>query len=66
MRVLLGGSYDRKKSLFLGRLDTLEFQEILPVNEDGESLGRFGSFGRRNNLHLATEVALHVVDLCGL
>jgi hypothetical protein len=62
-RVLLGGSYDKKDSLFLGALETPEFQERTPVGEGGEPLKQFRAFGRRHGLYLTTEEALYVVDL---
>ena len=65
-RVLLAGSYDRRDSLFLGNLDSLSFQEMTPVSEAGEPLKRFRAFGRRHLLYVATDAALHVVDLRSL
>jgi hypothetical protein len=65
-RVLLAGSYDRRESLFLGRLDTLEFEELTPVDQEGEPLRQFRAFGRRDRLFLATDNALHVVELSDL
>jgi hypothetical protein len=62
----LGGSYDEKDALFLGRLDTLAFEQILPVDEAGQRLREFRSFGRRHRLYLATTEALHVVELRSL
>lgn len=62
-RVLLAGNYDRRESLFLGRLDTLEFEELMPVDHEGEPLRRFRAFGRRDRLFLATDEALYVVEL---
>jgi hypothetical protein len=64
--VLLGGSYDSKDSLFLGVLGTSDFQEVTPTDEAGQPLKRFRAFGRRHRLYLATEAALHVVDLRSL
>jgi hypothetical protein len=67
-RVLLGSSYGRlhKDSLFLGKLDTLDFQELTPTDNTGHPLKRCHAFGRRHLLYLATEAALHVVDLRSL
>ena len=65
-RVLLGGSYTKKESLFLGTLDTLEFQELQPLDERGNPLKQFRPLGRRHSLYLATEDALYVVDLGSL
>jgi hypothetical protein len=62
-RVLLAGSYDHAGTLFLGRLDKLDFEEVTPVNEEGLPLRKFSAFGRRHRLYLATEDAVHVVDL---
>jgi hypothetical protein len=62
-RVLLGGSYDRRDSLFLGELATLKFRRITPTDEAGNPFQRFRAFGRGRLLFLATESALHVVDL---
>ncbi len=62
-RVLLGGSYDRRESLFLGELDTLKFREIVPTDEGGNPFQRFRTFGRGHLLFLATDKALHLVDL---
>jgi hypothetical protein len=62
-RVLFGGSYERKGSLFLVGLDTLAAQELTPADEEGKPLGPFRPFGRRHCLYLATAEALHVVDL---
>lgn len=65
-RVLLAGSYDRRESLFLGRFDTLEFEELTPADQEGEPLRKFRAFGRRGHLFLATDESLFVVDLNGL
>jgi hypothetical protein len=62
-RVLLGSSYHRKESLFLGKLGTPAFEEVVPRGEDGQPLRRFRAFGRRHLLYLGTEEALSVVDL---
>jgi hypothetical protein len=62
-RVLLAGSYQRKESLFLGRLEELDFAEVTPADEAGEPLQELRAFGRRSHLYLATKEALHVVDL---
>ncbi len=62
-RVLLAGNYKRKESLFLGRLDELDFAEVTPVDEEGQPLRQFRAFGRRDHLYLVTREALHVVDL---
>jgi hypothetical protein len=63
VRVLLGGSYNKKETLFLGRLDNLDFEEVTPVDEEGQPLRKFRAFGRRHLLYLATEEDLHVIDL---
>ena len=55
-RVLLAGRYER--ILFLGRLDTLVFQEFTPVDEQEQPLRTFRAFGRRHKLYLQTEEAL--------
>jgi hypothetical protein len=65
-RVLLGGSYERKKSLFLGDLDGLGFRELRPVDEGGEPVRDFYPFGRRHLLFLNTRKALYLVDLRSL
>ena len=65
-RVLLGGSYDRQESLFLGDLETLKFRQMTPVDEGGRPLKKFRAFGREHNLYLAVEKALYVVDLRAL
>jgi hypothetical protein len=65
-RVLLGGSYDKKESLFLGDLDTLHFRELTLVGKAKEPLRCFRAFGRRHLLYLATKTALHAVDLRSL
>jgi hypothetical protein len=65
-RVLLGGGYDSKDSLFLGELGSEHFEELTPVDEAGRPLKRFRAFGRRHLLYLATEAALHAVDLRAL
>ena len=65
-RVLMAGSYDRSNSLFLGQLDTLEFEELTPVDRKGQPLRKFRAFGRRDHLFLATNELLHVVNLNGL
>jgi hypothetical protein len=65
-RVLLGGGYDSKDSLFLGDLGSSRFQEITPTDEAGKPLKRFWVFGRRHLLYLASETALHVLDLRSL
>jgi len=62
-QVLLGGSYKRKESLFLVRLDGLDFEEVTPVDAEGQPLVKFRAFGRRHVLYMATEKALNVVDL---
>lgn len=62
-RVLLGGSYDRRESLFLGRLDKLDFEEVTPVDENEQPLRKFRAFGRRHHLYLRTEDAVHLVDM---
>lgn len=62
-RVLLGGSYESKESLFLGRLDELNFEEVLPADEERQPVRNFRAFGRRHLLYLVTEGALRVVDL---
>jgi hypothetical protein len=66
MRVLLGGSYERKDSLFLVHLDILASQELKPADEKGKPLRRFRPFGRRHHLYLATQEALYVVDVGSL
>jgi hypothetical protein len=65
-RVLLGGSYDEKETLFLGRLDDLMFESITPVDEAGQPLRKFQPFGRRHCLYLATDESLYVVDIRNL
>lgn len=65
-RVLLGASYDRKNSLFLVRLGQSRVEELTPVDGRGQPLRRFRAFGRRDRLFLATDEALHVVDLNAL
>ncbi|HTU19956.1 MAG TPA: hypothetical protein VMG10_17970 [Gemmataceae bacterium] len=65
-RVLLGGSYDRKESLFLGWLDKLDFEEVTPVDENEQPLRKFRAFGRRHHLYLQTEDAIHLVDMHSL
>lgn len=65
-RVLLGGSYDCKDSLFLVELATLRFQKLTPVDERGSPLPPFRAMGRGACLHLATEAALYRVDLGSL
>jgi hypothetical protein len=65
-RVLLGGSYNRRESLFLGPLDKLDFEEVTPVDEKGQPLRQFRAFGRRHHLYLQTEDAVHLVDLLSL
>jgi hypothetical protein len=65
-RALLGGGYDRADSLFLGNLGASNFQELTPVSEAGQPLKRFRAFGRRHRLFLATDTALHAVDLPSL
>jgi hypothetical protein len=62
-RILLGGSYVKRESLFLGTLDELVFEELLPVDESGNRLKQFRAFGRRNNLYLETEASLLVADM---
>jgi hypothetical protein len=62
-RVLLAASYERRESLFLGRLGELDFAEVTPADEAGEPLREFRGFGRRHHLYLATRDALHIVDL---
>jgi hypothetical protein len=63
---LFGGSFDRQDSLFLGELAMLHFREITPTEEGGKPLKGFRPFGRRHLLYLATDSALHVVDLRSL
>jgi hypothetical protein len=65
-RVLLGGSYERPRSLFPGDLNGGAFRELRPVDEGGRPLGQFWSFGRGRLLFLATKRTLYVVDLCSL
>jgi hypothetical protein len=65
-RVLLGGGYERRKSLFLGELGAERFQEITPTRESGKPLNSFRVFGRRHLLYLASESALHVADVRSL
>jgi hypothetical protein len=65
-RVLLAGKYNRRGSLFLGRLEQRRFEELTPTDEAGRPLEQFQAFGRRHLLYLATEAALHVVDLRSL
>jgi hypothetical protein len=62
-RVLLGGSYDRKQSVFLATIGAADCEELEPVDEGGRPLGSFRAFGRRGRLFLATGEALHAVDL---
>jgi hypothetical protein len=65
-RVLFAGSYKEKDHLFLGALGTTKFQKLAPVDETGTPVRPFRASGRRHHLYLATETALHVVDLLGL
>jgi hypothetical protein len=65
-RLLMAGGYESKDSLFLGGLGDQCFQELTPISEAGEPLTQFRAFGRRHHLYLATEAALHVVDLRSL
>ena len=53
----------RRNSLFLGQLDTLEFEELTPVDRKGQPLQKFQAFGRRDHLFLATNELLHVANL---
>lgn len=62
-RVLLGGSYSEKESLFLVALPKLEFQACRAVDDHGEPLAKFHVFGRRHHLYIQTEQALFLVDL---
>jgi hypothetical protein len=69
-RVLLARGYaqlarssDERNLLFLGKLDTLDFQKFQPTNEQGEPLEQYFPFGRRNHLYLDTQDALYLVDL---
>jgi hypothetical protein len=62
-RVLLAGSYKERESLFLGRLDTLVFQEFTPVDEQEQPLRTFRAFGRRHRLYLETKEGPYAVDL---
>ena len=65
-RVLMVGGYNQGDSLFLGRLDTLEFEELTAADREGQPLQKFRAFGRRDHLFLATDESLHVVNLSRL
>lgn len=62
-RVLFSGSYNQRSSLFLGRLDTLKFEELTPVDSKRRQLRTFRGIGRRDCLFLATDESLHVVEM---
>jgi hypothetical protein len=65
-RVLMGGGYDDRDSLFLGDLGAEHFRELTPVTEEGRPLRDFRPFGRRHLLFLATADALYAIDLCSV
>jgi hypothetical protein len=66
IRVLFGGSYEKKESLFLGVVDDSDFKELVPLDKNGNPLKKFRAFGRRHQMYLETESALYLVDLKSL
>lgn len=60
---LFAGSYHKRDSLFLVKLDTLDFEELIPVDESGKAIISFQAFGRGAKLFIYTKDVLSVVQL---
>jgi len=59
---LFAGTY-QNDSLFLVSLNTMGFEELIPVDESGKAIKSFRAFGRGSRLFLYTDDALSLVRL---
>ncbi|MEW6496880.1 MAG: hypothetical protein AB1589_30820 [Cyanobacteriota bacterium] len=60
---LFAGSDDKPDSLFLISLETMEFEELIPVDESGKVIKSFRAFGRGSKLFLYTCDTLSLLQL---
>jgi hypothetical protein len=59
---LFAGTY-QNDSLFLVSLNTMDFEELIPVDESGKAIKSFRALGRGPRLFLYTDDALSLVRL---
>lgn len=60
---LFAGNYDKRDSLFIVNLDSMEFEELIPITQSGQVLKSFRAFGRASRLFLYTKNRWSVVRL---